>query len=247
MHLNRYCLRNFRRLEDVKINLEEKETIFVGANNAGKTSATAAFKLFVSRDRDFKIHDFSSPLIADIDKFGEAVIKPGEDEELNKKLPSIELDLWFTVSPSVEYGRVAHFLPTMMGKEYSEVGVRICFSVNNPIELHEAYLSTYPKSISQKSLSYFLSQSDNLKKHFSLKYFVLDKPSESEEPILHPLEKDKGQKTLASLLRVDYVDAQRNIDDKDSAQSNRLSSVFADFYKHNLKQRDHDEASATRY
>ncbi|MGZ5619966.1 MAG: AAA family ATPase [Methylobacter sp.] len=49
MHLNRYCLRNFRRLEDVKINLEEKETIFVGANNAGKTSATAAFKLFVSR------------------------------------------------------------------------------------------------------------------------------------------------------------------------------------------------------
>jgi len=244
MHLNRYCLRNFRRLEDVKINLEEKETIFVGANNAGKTSATAAFKLFVSRDRDFKIHDFSSPLIADIDKFGEALIKPGEDEELSKKLPSIELDLWFTVSPSVEYGRVAHFLPTMMGKEYSEVGVRICFSVNNPIELHEAYLSTYPKSISQKSLSYFLSQSDNLKKHFSLKYFVLDKPSESEEPILHALEKDKGQKTLASLLRVDYVDAQRNIDDKDSAQSNRLSSVFADFYKHNLKQRDHDEASA---
>ncbi len=245
MHLNRYCLRNFRRLEDVKINLEEKETIFVGANNAGKTSATAAFKLFVSRDRDFKIYDFFSPLIADIDKFGEAEIKLGEDEELNEKLPSIELDLWFTVTPSIEYGRVADFLPTMMGKEYSEVGVRICFSVNNnPIELHEAYLATYPKSINQKPLSYFLSQSDNLKKYFSLKYFVLDKLSESKEPILHPLEKDKGQKTLATLLRVDYVDAQRNIDDKDSAQSNRLSSVFADFYKHNLKQRAHDEASA---
>lgn len=244
MHLNRYCLRNFRRLEDVKINLEEKETIFVGANNAGKTSATAAFKLFVSRDRDFKIHDFSSPLIAGIDKFGEAEINPDE-EELNKKLPSIELDLWFTVSPSVDYGRVAHFLPTL-GAEYSEVGVRICFSVNIPIELHEAYLSTYPKNgeTNQKSLSYFLTQSDNLKKHFSLKYFTLEKSSASEEPILRPLEKNEGQKTLASLLRVDYVDAQRNIDDKDSAQSNRLSSVFADFYKHNLKQRDHDEASA---
>jgi len=244
MHLNRYCLRSFRRLEEVEINLEEKETIFVGANNAGKTSATAAFKLFVSRDRDFKIHDFSSPLITDIDKFGEAEVKLGEDEELNDKLPSIELDLWFTVTPSVEYGRVADFLPTMMGKEYSEVGVRIWFSVNNPIELHEVYLSTYPKSKNQKTLSYFLSQSDNLKKYFSLKYFVLDKSSELEDPILHALEKDKGQKTLATLLRVDYVDAQRNIDDKDSAQSNRLSSVFADFYKHNLKQRDHDESSA---
>lgn len=245
MHLNRYCLRNFRRLEDVKINLEEKETIFVGANNVGKTSATAAFKLFVSRDRDFKIHDFSSPLIADIDKFGEALIKPGEDEELDQKLPSIELGLWFTVSPSVEYGRVANFLPTL-GAEYSEVGVRVCFSVNNPIELYDAYLSTYPKNgaVNQKSLSYFLAQSDNLKKYFSLKYFTLEKSSASEEPISHPLEKNEGQKTLVSLLRVDYVDAQRNIDDKDSAQSNRLSSVFADFYKHNLKQREHDKASA---
>jgi predicted ATP-dependent endonuclease of OLD family len=229
----------------VKINLEEKETIFVGANNAGKTSATAAFKLFVSSDRDFKIHDFSSPLIAEIDKFGKTVIKPDEDEdeEINKKLPSIELDLWFTVSPSVDYGRVAHFLPTL-GPEYSEVGVRICFSVDNPIELHEAYLLTYPKNENQKPLSYFLAQSDNLKKYFSLKYFTLEKSLASEEPMLRPLKKNEGQKTLTSLLRVDYVEAQRNIDDKDSAQSNRLSYVFADFYKHNLKQRDHDEASA---
>ena len=75
MHLNRYCLRNFRRLENVEINLEEKETILVGANNAGKTSATAAFKLFVSGDLDFKIHDFSSSIIAEIDKFGAAVIE----------------------------------------------------------------------------------------------------------------------------------------------------------------------------
>ena len=152
MHLNRYCLRSFRRLENVGINLEKEETIFVGANNAGKTLATAVFKLFVSGDLDFKIHDFSSSLIAEIDKFGEAVIKQGEYEEFNKKLPSIELDLWFTVSPSVEYGRVAHFLPTMMGKEYSEARVRICFSVDNPIELHEVYLSTYPKDRNPKPL-----------------------------------------------------------------------------------------------
>lgn len=243
MHLNRYCLRNFRRLEKVEINLEETETIFVGANNAGKTSATAAFRLFVSRDRDFKIHDFSSPLIAEIDKFGEKVINPDDEEELISKLPSIELDLWFTVSPSVEYGRVADFLPTL-GKEYSEVGVRICFSVIDPAELHKAYLLTYPKSEHSKSLSYFLNQSDNLKKHFALTYFKLDKPSASKELVLLSLKKDAGQKTLALLLRVDYVDAQRNIDDKDSAQSNRLSSVFADFYKYNLKQREHDEASA---
>jgi putative ATP-dependent endonuclease of OLD family len=237
MYLNRYCLRNFRRLENVEINLEKEETVFVGANNVGKTSVTAAFRLFVSQDRDFKIHDFSSPLIAEIDKFGKAGIK--SDEGLAERFPVIELDLWFTVSPSGEYGRVAHFLPTL-GAEYSEVGVRICFSVNNLVELQEAYFLT------SKSLSYFLDQSGNLNKHFSLKYFVLEKISEPEgdKTILHPMNKDDGKNALKSLIRVDYVEAQRNIDDKDSAQSNRLSAVFSDFYKHNLKQREHDAASA---
>lgn len=243
MHLNRYSLRNFRRLEDVTINLEETETIFVGANNAGKTSATAAFRLFVSRDRDFKIHDFSSPLIAKIDKFGQTEIN-SDEEVLSEMLPSIELDLWFTVSPLVNYGLVAHFLPTLQ-ENYSEVGVRICFSVNEPIELHSAYLATYPKSDKQKPLSYFLTQSNNFTKYFSLKYFVLEMVSDSEKPRPKLMAKQSdGPKSLAMLLRVDYVDAQRNIDDKDSAQSNRLSSVFTAFYTHNLNQRNHNVDSA---
>jgi predicted ATP-dependent endonuclease of OLD family len=58
MHLKRYCLRNFRRLEKVEINLEEKETIFVGPNNSGKTSATNAFRFFISQPGNFKVHDF---------------------------------------------------------------------------------------------------------------------------------------------------------------------------------------------
>lgn len=231
MYLNRYCLRNFRRLEDVEINLEKNESIFVGANNAGKTSATAAFKLFVSNS-DFKIHDFSSPLIAKIDKF------ICLDKESTETLPSIELDLWFTVSASTEFYRVEAFLPSLE-LDYSEIGVRLCFSVDDPNELIKAYQSTYPNK--QKPLSEFLEQSGNLKKYFSLKYFILEN---SPQLNVHPIEKNKGKDALASLMRVDYVEAQRNIDDNNSAQSNRLSSVFSDFYKHNLKQHEHDAESA---
>ncbi|MFZ2725557.1 MAG: AAA family ATPase [Methylococcaceae bacterium] len=233
MYLNRYCLRNFRRLENIEINLEENDTIFVGANNSGKTSATAAFRVFILNS-DFKIHDFSAPLITTIDKFGYSEINQNEDE-FNKSLPSIEFDLWFTISPEEEYGRVAHFLPSLQ-LTYSEVGVRICFSVNNHAELHADYLLTYPNK--QKSLSYFLEQSDNLKKYFSLKYCILENFSEPKA-----IDRIDGQKTLDTLLRIDYVEAQRNIDDNNSVRSNRLSSVFADFYKHNLKQRKHDEKS----
>ena len=47
MKINKVHLRNFRRLENVEIDFEAEETVFVGPNNSGKTSATAAFRLFL--------------------------------------------------------------------------------------------------------------------------------------------------------------------------------------------------------
>lgn len=244
MYLNRYSLRNFRRLEDVEIKLEETDTIFVGANNSGKTSATAAFKLFVSQTQrgDFKIHDFSSPLIAELDRFGNSDILPTVDYK--KELPAIELDLWFTVSSSA-YGRVADLLPSM-ASEYTEVGVRIRFAAKEPDKLYADYRLKYPQGIAQKSLSYFLSQGTNLKQYFGLHYFKLERTTSSTagvEIIAYPLDKDDGRKTIDSLLHVDYVDAQRNINDDNSARSNRLSAVFSSYYAHNLEKQESNNES----
>lgn len=47
MKLSAVSIRNFRRLETVAIDIEDKETIFVGPNNSGKTSATAVFRSFL--------------------------------------------------------------------------------------------------------------------------------------------------------------------------------------------------------
>lgn len=248
MHLNRYTLRNFRRLENVEIKLEERDTIFVGANNSGKTSATAAFKLFVSQQGNIKIYDFPSPLISKLNCFGELDIQP--DVDYGKQLPAIELDLWFSVSSSV-YGRVAHLLPSITS-EYTEVGVRIRFSVNQPEELHNAYCLMYPKpspdqvDVVRKPLSYFLSQGGNLKRFYGLQYFMLEKTTsstENDELILHPMDNDEGRSAIDSLLHVDYVEAQRNIDDNDSARSNRLSAVFTSFYRCNLEKQECDNES----
>jgi predicted ATP-dependent endonuclease of OLD family len=247
MNLRRYCLRNFRRLEDVKISLEDSETIFVGANNSGKTSATAAFKIFVSRKSDFKIHDFSAPLISVFDNFG----KTGTLGD-GGKLPSIEMDLWFSFSPETEYGQVGHLLPSLE-TEFTEVGIRICFlAAVDPITLRNEYLSAYPitkpddSKYKQKPLSYFLSQGSNLKRYYELNYFIIEKnpdPKASEDYILHAMKKEDGQNALKSLLHIDYVDAQRNIDDNNSERSKRLSTVFSDFYKHNLEKKPYDNES----
>ena len=40
-------LGNFRKLQNVRIGISEEKTVFVGANNSGKTSAMVALRYFL--------------------------------------------------------------------------------------------------------------------------------------------------------------------------------------------------------
>ena len=132
--------------------------------------------------------------------------------------------------------------------------MRILYSVDDPIALLAAYRVAYPPLLkegierSEKSLSQFLSEGTNLRRHFSFKYFSLEctsKPFSTANLQAQPLDKEVGKNTISSLLRVDFVEAQRNIDDLEAARSNRLSSVFADFYRYNLEQSGFDAAAVS--
>ena len=47
MHIKCFRIENFRRLKSALVQLEADRTIFVGANNSGKTSATHLFQMFL--------------------------------------------------------------------------------------------------------------------------------------------------------------------------------------------------------
>ncbi|MCC3214814.1 AAA family ATPase [Chryseobacterium sp. X308] len=51
-------IQNFRKLQSCKIDFSEKETIFVGANNSGKTTAMDALITFL-KIKNFKTQDFT--------------------------------------------------------------------------------------------------------------------------------------------------------------------------------------------
>ena len=240
MKLDRIYIKNFRRLEEIEIKLNDAETILVGPNNSGKTSVFMVFKLFVKQDCEFKIYDFSAPLLQKIDMVGQ------NGHEIDEAFPSLDLDLWFSIDPETEYGRVANFLPSIVG-EYSEIGVRISFSLNDLTELINDFMEV-KKSSPDKRLSMFLSEGGHLKRYFSLKYFKLKNIQESSgnnsiEVI--SVEKKDGEKTLKSIIAVDFVDAQRNIDDKEVTRGTRLSVVLSKYYKANLEQPDNDKQAIT--
>ncbi len=238
MKLIKYSLRNFRRLEAVEIELEGEETIFVGPNNSGKTSAAVAFRYFVVRNSPFSIFDFSASQIETIDKFGT------EEDLSDMVFPSIDMDLWFSVDPETEYGRIANLL-TVTSLEHSEIGLSISLIVKDVGVLREEYFSVFPKNdetgVPEKTLSHFLSLSGNFKRHFSLNYASLEMLDGEVNYVA--LDKEEGVKAINSLLRIDFIDAQRNIDDQEIGRSNRLSTAFAAFYKKNLDQVEANEAA----
>lgn len=235
MRVSSVAIRNFRRLENVQIDIEERESIFVGPNNSGKTSATAIFRCFLG-GRDFKIHDFSVARIPDFDTF---VIT--EDAE---RLPKISLDLWFSIDPkSIAFGRVFSLLPKLL--DFTRVGMRLSYEVDDAIKLRKHYDAAYPPNEDGrrvKTLSQYLALDGNLGRHFTVNYLSLDEKQQDGAPpeiVTSKLDPDEGKRLMKHLLRVEFVDAQRNINDDDGSRSNRLSSAFATFYRKNLEQVGH--------
>ena len=61
MFLSAIRVKNYRRLSDVTIDLDNAISIFVGSNNSGKTSVAHAMHFFTGGSRDrFSFHDISA-------------------------------------------------------------------------------------------------------------------------------------------------------------------------------------------
>lgn len=235
MKITKIAIRNFRRLERVTIGLEEDQTVFVGPNNSGKTSATAAFRCFLG-GKDFRVHDLSVSKVPAIDAFGN-----GGDA---KGLPTIELDLWFSIdSNHISFGRAFMLLPEL-SDDLDKVGIRLQYKPRDPTKMRNEYWSAYPELDNGKrnrTLFQFLGMDSNLKHHYEFAYYSLeDRGGETEKT---QLDNNDGKSLLRDLLRVDFVDAQRGVDDDEANRSNRLSSAFSAFYKKNLEQAEAEQSA----
>lgn len=139
---------NFRKLLSVRIELSESTTLFVGANNSGKTSAMSALRKFLSqKSKSFEIYDFTLCYWSDIDAIGEQWIASRKKEEVvellmedwAKFLPS--LDIWIEVGRS-ELHYVRDLIPRF-GWKGGYLGVRLRLEPKNLVDLHKEFLDAY--------------------------------------------------------------------------------------------------------
>jgi predicted ATP-dependent endonuclease of OLD family len=258
MRLHSFRIKNFRRLQDVYIDLEQDVSIFVGSNNSGKTSATHAIQMFLAGGSDTRlsIHDFNSKCWQYFDQIGNEVQAP----EVRVTLPKLTLDLWI----EVEAGNLHRVIPLLPNLDWasSKVGVRIEFAPKNEKDLLARFHEEKTKAAAHRSveagkpeyhpwpktLTDYLSK--RLSSEYELRYFVLDpahfdtdfKEDENYEPArLAPPENKSGAQVLKDLIRIDFLDAQRHLtDDAPSGRAEDLSKRLSRFYSRHLQKREDD-------
>lgn len=259
MKIQSVHIRNFRKLKNCHIDFGERETVFVGANNSGKTSAISAIVWFLKNTEKFTLKEFTATNWASINALGE---KWTSDETVNEELlnPHIwdnivpSLDIWITVEDGEQF-RVNHLIPSLTTWDGKRVGVRGQYEPKDIKTLYTAYKEAKMKAkrleateewkkasspdLYPQNLCDFLGKGINLKQYFDVKYYIID-------PNLDPDEEDIVQDTpdtelannpFADLIRVNTILASREFSDPEGQTDtdiDTLSKQFQQYYKNRI-------------
>jgi recombinational DNA repair ATPase RecF len=101
MKITSFALKNYRRLANVTLVLDDKKTVLVGANNSGKTSCIGALHTFLKSPDNLKIRDVSKQNWRKIQELGTQMEKEFPDNEKMEKLtnnfvsllPSLDIEI----------------------------------------------------------------------------------------------------------------------------------------------------------
>lgn len=249
-------IQNFRKLKCCRVEFADEQTLLVGANNSGKTSATDALICFLDKGKKITSTDFTLCNWLFLNKFAHSWMnqEPSEFSGLDLSdwqpyCPS--LDVWIDADV-VEVQRVSHLIPTLKWKG-EPLGVRLIFQPRNLETLRENYVrerDAVVKVNSEKQLSLWPRDfKDYLKEklhiEFEIKAYLLDPSKINEAQVLAKDSVCFDSDPFKGIFRVDTIEAQRGFSDphSDTGKSvSNLSSQLNEYYKRHLNPSDMPEA-----
>lgn len=239
---------NFRKLQSVRIEFSKEKTVFVGANNSGKTSAMIVLRRFFADTRAFSVNDLTLSHWKTINEIGNGwEVALGTNEplprpDLSDILPF--LDVWLEVENG-EMHYVQKLIPTLDWKG-GLLGVRLRYEPEDSVKLQQEFLAVRTKSAETlaavaaagangnkitvalwpQSLVDFLDR--RMSRHFKIRAYLLD-PTKVVEPIngqanlqLIPVTVEPlDSNPLDGLIQVDEIGAQRGFGQVNSSRPAR--------------------------
>ena len=250
MRLVKADIKNFRKLKDCSLSFSSDQTILVGANNSGKTSAMKVLKLFLkneSSNEGFKYTDFTFDNWVELNKkaqcwFDKTVVMNPEEELQEWKNFCPSLDLIINVESS-EIHHVIEFLPSL-DWDGGLIGLRLRLEPKNIEELRNDFVELCNENkrvmsengqiaISNfwpnENIQEFLSR--HLDKYFRIKSYVIDPYAENTEEILL-----ETSEPLKGLIKINVIGEDAGFFNSNGAK-NLLSSIIQSFYKSHFDNR----------
>ena len=246
-------IQNFRKLKQCRVEFSDTTTLFVGANNSGKTSAMEALGKFLA-NRHFVFNDMTLSNHAIIKSIG--VDWEKEDSKMPEDIKKWEdvlpmLDIWLDVDDS-EIQYVAHIIPTLKWRT-GILGIRLVFQPKDISKLYLEYREVYTAarmtesagkntstSLWPKDLCEFLGK--RLSLLFTMKSYILDSEKAKQaipQKTIYDME-CVNQNPLDGLIQIDMIEAQRGLSDPESTNSSEekiggsLSTQLRSYYDKHL-------------
>lgn len=142
MYIEHVEIGNFRKLQSVRVEFAEATTVFVGANNSGKTSAMVALRHFLVDRTDFSINDFTLSNWAKLDALGsswETLVAGVAEPAFDWDAVIPHLDVWLNV-PIEDLHHVQKILPTLDWAG-AHIGVRLRYEPKDVQAFRQEYLT----------------------------------------------------------------------------------------------------------
>lgn len=196
---------NYKRLGSCRIEFGNTKTLFVGANNSGKTSAMKAMIQFLGDGKGFSLYDFSANNWAKIDSIGESWLSDDQGQLREEVFLALEtwdsilpsLDIWLDVEPD-ELQFIPTFIPTLEWTQ-EPIGLKILLDPESGQKKLETLATDYisaRRSVEKvggtssglklwpESLSDYLKGVNNkglVDKYFSLSVYILDPSKQTRD------------------------------------------------------------------
>jgi len=232
MRISSIFIQNFKKLYRCKIDFSKDTTLFVGANNSGKTSAMDALGKFLA-GRQFVFNDFTISNRELINKIGtqweiSGCEKPDSILEWSNLLPS--MDVWINAEKQ-DIHHIVSIIPTLDWRG-GLLGVRLLFQPQKIETLFDEYREAFYTAretekkntgkeeiqLFPKNLCDFLER--KLSTYFTIKSYILD-PKKATEPLPQETVFEMECLTdnpLKGIVRIDMISAQRGFSDTDKKE-----------------------------
>ncbi|MCC9710685.1 AAA family ATPase [Streptomyces sp. MNU76] len=205
-------------LRETELSFADDVTLCVGRNNTGKTSLAKLFKLFLAKkDTALRLEDFSAECYAeflDAHRFYAA----GEKNQARGRVPYVALTLHIAYDADCgQYGPLAPFIVDL-DPDCTEVVFRFAYALKG--NALDAFLGDLVGSADTLPLERLARR---LPAHFGLSVTAVDPTDESNVRAVDLADVKK-------LIRMDFLDAQRGLDDEDREAAQPIGAIFEQLF-----------------